>query len=85
MKYEFNPKDVCSKKMIFDINNDSKTINNLEVIGGCPGNLSGISSLIKGMKIDDVIEKLANIKCTKQLSSCPAQIAKALEEYKKNL
>ena len=82
MEYRYNPNGVCSTEMIFDI--DNNIVNDLKVIGGCNGNLKGISSLIKGMKIDDVISKLLGIKCGLRETSCPDQIAKALEELKNN-
>ena len=53
MKYEYNPKGTCSKKMIFEIENE--VIKEVEIIGGCPGNLKGISRIIRGMKLDEVI------------------------------
>ena len=80
MEYSFKPSGVCSTCMIFDIENN--TVKDLKVIGGCNGNLKGISSLIKGMDIDDVIDKLSGIKCNFKNTSCPDQIAKALKEYK---
>ena len=58
-------------------------INNLNVIGGCHGNLQGISALLKGMPIDEAIEKLEGIRCHNKPTSCPDQIAKALKAYKK--
>ncbi len=81
MEYRYSPNGVCSTEMIFDIDKND-IVNNLKVIGGCNGNLKGISSLIKGMKIDDVISKLSGIKCGFRETSCPDQIAKALKEYK---
>lgn len=81
MEYRFKPKGVCSQEMIFNINEDN-TIESLEVIGGCNGNLKGIGKLIKGMKIDDVIERLEGVTCNIRPTSCPDQIAKALKEYK---
>ena len=81
MEYRYNPNGVCSTEMIFDINEDN-IVKDLKVIGGCNGNLKGISSLIKGMKIDDIIVKLSDIKCGYKDTSCPDQIAKALKEYK---
>ena len=64
---------------------DGKVID-AEFFGGCNGNLKGIKSLIKGMSIDDVIEKLQGITCNSKPTSCPEQLAKCLIEYKtKNL
>lgn len=83
MEYRYKPSGVCSTEMIFDIDGNN-IIKDLKVINGCNGNLKGISALVKGMKIDDVIEKLSGIKCGFKGTSCPDQIAKALEEYKRN-
>jgi len=78
-KFEFTPKGVCSSKMIFEIEND--IIKDLKVIGGCPGNLLGISNLVKGENINNVISKLEGIKCGFKSTSCPDQISIALKEY----
>lgn len=80
MTYEYIPRGVCSRKMILDIEND--IITSLKVDGGCNGNLQGISSLVKGMKIDEVIERLSGIRCGAKSTSCPAQLAEALTKYK---
>ena len=79
--YEYTPIGVCSTKMVFKIKNNK--ILDFEVINGCPGNLLGIKSLIKGQNIDNVIFKLKDIKCGRKKTSCPDQIALALEEYKR--
>lgn len=60
---------------------DGKVID-AEFLGGCNGNLKGIKSLIKGMAIDDVIEKLQGITCGAKSTSCPDQLAQCLIEYK---
>lgn len=80
MEYIYRPEGVCSTEMIFEIENN--IIKSLKVINGCDGNLKGISELVKGMNIDDVIAKLKGIKCGFKSTSCPDQIAKALEEFK---
>lgn len=80
--FEYTPKGVCSSKIIFNIEDD--TVLDVRVIGGCPGNSLGIRELCKGQKIDYIIEKLKGIKCAFKPTSCPDQIAQALEEYKKN-
>lgn len=79
-EFIYNPSGVCSRQMIFKIEND--IIIDLDVVGGCPGNLTGIKKLIIGLNIDDVINKLDGIKCGMKPTSCPDQIAKALKEYK---
>ena len=80
MKYEFTPSGVCSRKIYLDVEND--IINSVEFVGGCYGNLKGISTLVKGMPVNEVIEKLEGIKCGFKNTSCPAQLAKALKEIK---
>jgi len=80
MKYIYKPKGVCSQEMIFDID-DNNLINSLEVVGGCNGNLKGIASLIKGEKVETIIEKLNGIKCGIRETSCPDQISIALKEF----
>lgn len=80
MEYIYHPKGVCPAKMIFQIDNNKVT--DLKVIGGCNGNLKGISQLIKNMDIDDIIDKLSGIKCNYKATSCPDQIAEALKAYK---
>ena len=57
-------------------------INDIEFLGGCQGNLTGISNLVRGMSIDDVIEKLRGIDCSGRGTSCPDQLARCLIEYK---
>lgn len=79
-KFEYKPKGVCSRLMKFEIEDDR--IVSMEVVGGCNGNLKGIGALIKGQKIDDVIERLQGIRCTPKSTSCPDQISKALCAYK---
>ena len=69
-------------QMIFDIEGD--IIKSLKIIGGCPGNTVGVSRLVEGKKIEDVINLLKGIECGVKGTSCPDQVAKALENYKKN-
>ena len=83
MEYRYKPSGVCSTEMIFNIDKED-VIQDLKVINGCNGNLKGISRLIKGMKIDDVIQKLSGVLCGYRGTSCPDQIARALKEYKGN-
>lgn len=83
MEYRYRPSGVCSQEIILNVEGD--IVKDIKVIGGCNGNLKGISCLAKGMKIDEVIEKLRGIKCGIKQTSCPDQISKALEEYKKGI
>lgn len=79
-KINFKTHGICSKEIIIDVEGD--TVNNVKFVGGCNGNTQGISSLVKGMKVNDVIEKLKNIDCNGRGTSCPAQLAEALEQNK---
>lgn len=79
MTFEYIPRGVCSRKMVFEI--EDGVIKSLEVVGGCNGNLKGISSLVTGMKPEDVIARLEGITCGSKPTSCPAQIAEALKKY----
>ena len=82
MKYIYEPQGVCSMQMIFDI--DGNTVKDLQIIGGCPGNTVGVSRLVVGKSVDEVIKMLEGIECGTKGTSCPDQIAEALKEYKKN-
>ena len=78
MTYAFRPQGVCSREMRVDVN-EQGIIENLEVIGGCSGNLQGISRLVVGMPAREVVEKLRGIRCGMKPTSCPDQLSKALE------
>ena len=83
MEYRYMPKGVCSMQMIFELENN--IIKKLKIIGGCPGNTVGVSKLVEGRNIDEVIEMLKGIPCGIKGTSCPDQVARALEEYKKEM
>ncbi len=78
MKYTYKPKGVCSRKIELEV--EEGIVKELLVIGGCNGNLQGISKLVRGMNIEEVIKRLKGIDCNGKGTSCPDQIAKALEE-----
>ena len=80
MNFTYRTKGVCSRSI--DIEIEDNIIKNVSFVGGCNGNLKGIGELTKGMQIDDVISRLENIKCGFKNTSCPAQLAEALKEYK---
>lgn len=73
----YQPKGVCSRMMEIDI--DNGTVMDLRVMGGCNGNLKGISALVRGMKVEDVITRLEGITCGFKRTSCPDQVAQALK------
>ena len=64
---------------------DGDTIVSVKIIGGCPGNTLAVSTLVEGRKIDEVISKLKGIDCGGRGTSCPDQLAIALEEIKKQI
>ena len=80
MKFTYKPNGVCSRSRDIEVEDD--VLVSAVYTGGCNGNLKGIGELVRGMKIDDIIERLENIKCGFKNTSCPAQLANALKEYK---
>lgn len=77
-KFTFYPQGVCS--MMIELELDGDIIRDVVFTGGCNGNLSGISSLIKGMKAEDVIERLEGTRCGFKDTSCPDQLSRALKQ-----
>ena len=82
MSYTFKTTGSCAVKINFNI--EDNKIKDLEFIGGCEGNHKGISGLVEGMEIDEVIKRTRGITCGRKKTSCPDQLAKALMEYKEN-
>ena len=80
MRFEYKTRGTCSSKILFDV--DDGIVHNLEYIGGCNGNLQGMSRLVEGMNIDDVIARVQGIHCGMKPTSCPDQLAQALKNYK---
>ena len=81
MVYTYIPRGTCSRKMVVDVEND--IIRDVKIEGGCSGNLQGISNLVKGMKVDEAIAKMKGIRCGFKPTSCPDQLAIALEQATK--
>ena len=77
MKYTYVPHGVCSRLIELEIEDD--IITNCSFLGGCHGNLQGICRLVKGMEVDEAIEKLEGIRCGGKPTSCPDQLARALK------
>ncbi len=71
----------CSKLIEVSVD-ENNVIQQVEFMGGCHGNLQGISRLVKGMKVDDAIERLKGIRCGAKPTSCPDQLSRALEQIK---
>ena len=79
MVYHYRTRGVCSQEMRIELNDDH-TIKDVAIIGGCNGNLQGISRLVEGMKAEDAIERMRGIRCGFKDTSCPDQLAIALTE-----
>lgn len=77
---EYKTKGVCSSRITFDVTDN--IVQNVQFIGGCNGNLSGIGKLVEGMSIDEIINKIEGTTCGPRNTSCPDQLAFALKEYK---
>ena len=80
MNYIYEPKGVCSHEMTIEVEVDP--IKKVIIEGGCAGNTVGVSKLVEGMKIDEAIKRLKGIPCGYKGTSCPDQLARALEELK---
>ena len=83
MVYKFKPVGVCSVEMIVDI--EDEIIKEAKIVGGCPGNSIGLTSLVVGMTIDEAIKRLKGIPCGIKGTSCPDQFAKGLEKIKEEI
>ena len=79
MPYTFQPRGVCSRAMQVEVD-DQGVIREMQVLGGCNGNLQGISRLVVGMKAEDAIARLKGIDCGGKGTSCPDQFARGLEK-----
>lgn len=77
MTYTFFPEGVCSQQMDVEVENGK--ILRVEVLGGCSGNLQGISRLLVGMDVEEAIRRMDGIRCGAKPTSCPDQLAKALK------
>ena len=78
--FQYNTQGVCSKAIYFEV--EDNILRNVSYVGGCNGNLKGISSLVEGMDIDEVIARLEGTTCGSKKTSCPDQLARALKAYK---
>ncbi len=77
MQISYKTNGVCARKI--DVTVEDGIVLDVKFQGGCNGNTQGISALVKGMKVEDVIDKLKDIKCGFKDTSCPAQLAQALK------
>ena len=80
MAFEYATRGTCARKILFDIR-DGK-VRDVQFINGCSGNTQGVAALVEGMDVDEVIARLKNIRCGMKPTSCPDQLARALEQAK---
>ena len=78
MNISYRPKGVCSQRMTVEL--EDGIVKDVQILGGCNGNLQGIAALVRGMKAQEAIERMRGIRCGFKNTSCPDQLAKALEE-----
>ncbi|WP_040197931.1 TIGR03905 family TSCPD domain-containing protein [Candidatus Soleaferrea massiliensis] len=81
MQYHYKPRGVCSREIILDV--EDHIIQDVQFIGGCHGNAQGVAALCRGRRADEVISLLSGIRCGAKNTSCPAQLALALQETEK--
>ena len=81
MKYRYKTQGTCSQQIDFELENG--ILKNVQYYGGCNGNLQGISSLVRGMRYEDVLERLNGISCNGKPTSCPDQLCRAIEQLMK--
>lgn len=79
MTQSYYPQGTCSTEIRFDVADG--VLRKVEFADGCEGNLTGIGRLVTGMKVEDVIAKLKGIPCEGRDTSCPDQLARALEHW----
>lgn len=85
MQFTYETSGTCARAVIIDINNNNNTIDKIQFVGGCSGNTQGIAALCKGKTIDEIVSVLKGIKCGFKGTSCPDQLALALENIKEEL
>ena len=78
MQYTYKTKGTCSREIAFEVDNGK--VKNVQFFGGCNGNLKGIAALVEGMSVEEVISRVEGIRCGMKATSCPDQLANALEE-----
>ncbi|MBP5623338.1 MAG: TIGR03905 family TSCPD domain-containing protein [Lachnospiraceae bacterium] len=76
----YTPKGICAVAIDFEV--EEGKVKDVKFTGGCDGNHKGLNALIKGMSVDEAIERLSGITCGPRPTSCPDQLAQALKEYK---
>lgn len=82
MNMVYKTSGVCSSEINFEIDENNHTVKAVNFKGGCTGNTNGISRLVVGMPVDEVIKRLEGVSCGFRSTSCPDQLARALKEWR---
>ena len=80
MRLEYRPRGVCSQRIEIDV--EDGLVQDVQFTGGCSGNLQGISRLVKGMPVEEVISRVEGIRCGFKPTSYPDQLAQALKQFR---
>ncbi len=78
MTYQYRTRGTCSREIRFDI--EDGIVKNVQFVGGCNGNTQGIAALVEGMPAEQVIKRLSGIDCNRRGTSCPDQLATAVQQ-----
>ena len=81
--FTYQTKGTCSRQIYFEVDKDNK-LHNVKFVGGCSGNLQGVSRLVEGKDIDEVEKLLSGVICRNN-TSCPDQLSKAIAAYKQSI
>lgn len=79
MTYTYQPKGVCTREIVVELD-ENQVITDIRFVGGCSGNTQGVAALAIGQKAEKIIDKIADIRCGFKSTSCPAQLAIALQK-----
>ena len=77
--FTYRTSGVCARAI--DVSIEGDTIVSVEYHGGCSGNTQGVAALVKGLKVQEAIDRLSGIRCGYKSTSCPDQLAQALKQY----
>ncbi|MBQ1235566.1 MAG: TIGR03905 family TSCPD domain-containing protein [Oscillospiraceae bacterium] len=77
MKYTYKPRGICASRIELEV--EDGVIGTVSLFGGCDGNHKGLTALLRGMKVDEAIERIEGITCNARPTSCPDQVAQALK------
>ena len=78
MTYTYRPRGVCSQLITVEV--EEGIIQSVKILGGCAGNTQGVAALLKGMPVEEAIERIEGIRCGMRHTSCPDQVAQALKK-----